>query len=112
MYKKKLVRAAQLPQNTDNMLTFEQTYAKAHPGQYGIVWPSTSTYDNAAFFYGFGAQYVTPDGQAHLNTPEAVAAANYIAQFRPYLTKQPTYDATSSRFTEGQTAATHQGPRA
>src|SRR6266700_3866652 len=47
MYNKKLVTAAQLPQNTDDMLTFEQTYAKAHPGQYSIVWPSTTTYDDA-----------------------------------------------------------------
>jgi len=110
MYNKKLVTADQLPKNTDDMVTFEQTYAKAHPGQYGIVWPATTTYSDAGFFYGFGAQFVTPDGQAHLNTPQAVAAANYIASFRPYLPKQPTYDATSSLFTEGKAAAIINGP--
>ncbi len=110
MYNKKLVTADQLPKNTDDMLTFEQTYAKAHPGQYGIVWPSTSTYSDAGFFYGFGAQFVTSDAKAHLNTPEAIAAAKYIASFRPYLPKQPTYDATSSLFTEGKAAAIINGP--
>ncbi|TMD43001.1 MAG: extracellular solute-binding protein, partial [Chloroflexi bacterium] len=93
MYNKKLVTADQLPKNTDDMLTFEQNYAKAHAGQYGIVWPATTTYDDAGFFYGYGAQFVTPDGQAHLNSPQAIAAEQYIAQFRPYLPKQPTYDA-------------------
>jgi len=110
MYNKKLVTADQLPKNTDDMLTFEQNYAKAHAGQYGIVWPATTTYDDAGFFYGYGAQFVTPDGQAHLNSPQAIAAEQYIAQFRPYLPKQPTYDATSSLFTEGKAAAIINGP--
>lgn len=110
MYNKKLVTADQLPKTTDDMLTFEQSYAKAHAGQYGLIWPTTTTYDDAAFFYGYGAQFVTPDGKAHLNTPQAIAAANFVAQFRPYLPKQPTYDATSSLFTEGKAAAIINGP--
>lgn len=110
MYNKKLVTADQLPKNTDDLLTFAQSYQKAHPGQYGIVWPSTQTYTDAAFFYGFGAQYVTPDGKAQLNSPQSIAAAKYIASFRPYLPKQPTYDATSSLFTEGKAAAIINGP--
>jgi arabinogalactan oligomer/maltooligosaccharide transport system substrate-binding protein len=110
MYNKKLVSADQLPKTSDDLLTFEKNYEQAHPGQYGVVWPTEDPYFNAPWFYGFGAQYVTPDGKAHLDTPEALQAMEYIASFRPYLPKQPTYDVVSSLFSEGKAAIIINGP--
>ncbi|WP_376796046.1 extracellular solute-binding protein [Thermogemmatispora sp.] len=110
MYNKSLVSADQLPKTTDDLLAFEKSYEQAHPGQYGVVWPTEDPYFNAPWFYGFGAQYVTPDGKAHLDTPQALQAMQYIASFRPYLPKQPTYDVVSSLFTEGKAAAIINGP--
>jgi arabinogalactan oligomer/maltooligosaccharide transport system substrate-binding protein len=110
MYNKKLVTADQLPKTTDDMLTFEQSYAKQHPGQYGIVWDINNGYDAAAFFYGYGATYVTPDGVAHLDTPQALQAATFLGKFNVYLPKQINYDIASSLFTEGKAAVIINGP--
>ncbi|MBX5449932.1 sugar ABC transporter substrate-binding protein [Thermogemmatispora sp.] len=110
MYNKSLVSADQLPKTTDDLLAFAKRYQQTHPGQYGVVWPTEDAYFNAPWFYGFGAQYVTPDGKAHLDTPQALQAMEYIASFRPYLPKQPTYDVVSSLFAEGKAAIIINGP--
>jgi arabinogalactan oligomer/maltooligosaccharide transport system substrate-binding protein len=110
IYNKKLVNASQLPTTTDQMLAFEKSYSQQHPGQYGIVWPTQDAYYNAAWFYGFGAYYVKADGTVGLNTPQATAAGNFIASFRPYLPKQLDGTTASSLFTSGKAAAIIDGP--
>lgn len=110
MYNKKLISASQLPTTTDQMLAFEKSYTRQHPGQYGIVWPTTDAYYNAIWFYGFGAYYVKADGTVGLNSPQATAAGNFIASFRPYLPKQLDGTTASSLFTEGKAAAIIDGP--
>ncbi|HEX7736771.1 MAG TPA: extracellular solute-binding protein [Ktedonobacteraceae bacterium] len=110
MYNKALVSASQLPKTTDDMLAFEKSYAQAHPGQYGVVWNTEDAYFAAPWFYGFGGSYVTPDGKAHLDSPESLAAMQYIASFRSYLPKQQSYDVNSSLFTEGKAAVIINGP--
>lgn len=110
MYNKKLISASQLPKTTDQMLAFEKSYGQQHPGQYGIVWPTQDPYYNAAWFYGFGGYYVKPNGTVGLNTPQATAAGNFIASFRPYLPKQLDGTTASSLFTEGKAAAIIDGP--
>jgi arabinogalactan oligomer/maltooligosaccharide transport system substrate-binding protein len=110
MYNKALVSASDLPKTSDEMLAFEKSYATAHPGHYGVVWNTEDPYTEAPWFYGFGAQYVTPDGKAHLDSPQALAAMQYIASFRPYLPKQQSYDVDSALFTEGKAAVIINGP--
>lgn len=110
MYNKKLINASQLPTTTDQMLAFERSYSQQHPGQYGIVWPTQDPYYNAGWFYGFGAYYVKSDGTVGLNTPQATAAGNFIASFRPYLPKQLDGTTASALFTEGKAAAIIDGP--
>jgi arabinogalactan oligomer/maltooligosaccharide transport system substrate-binding protein len=110
MYNKKLVNASDLPKTTDNMLTFEKNYETKHPGNYGIVWNTEDAYFNAPWFYGFGAYYVKEDGTVGLNTQQALAAARFIASFKPYLPKQISYDVASSLFTEGKAAIIVNGP--
>ena len=110
MYNKALLSADQLPKTSNDLLAFEQSYAKNHPGQYGVIWNTLDAYTNAPWFYGFGAQYVTPDGKAGLDSPAALSALQYIASFRSYLPKQVTYDVASSLFTEGKAAAIINGP--
>jgi arabinogalactan oligomer/maltooligosaccharide transport system substrate-binding protein len=110
MYNKALVTADQLPKTTDDLLNFEKTYSTAHPGSYGVVWNTEDAYFNADWFYGFGAYYVHEDGKVGLNTPEGIAAANYINSFKPYLPSQISYDVASSLFSEGKAAAIINGP--
>ena len=110
MYNKTLVTADQLPKTTDAMLTFEQTYEQAHPGNYGIVWNTEDAYFNAPWFYGFGAFYINGQDKPGLNTPAGIAAASYIASYKPYLPVQQSYDVASSLFSEGKAAAIINGP--
>lgn len=110
MFNKKLITVDQLPKTTDDMLTFEKTYEQQHPGQYGIVWDINNSYDAAPFFYGYGATYVTPDGVAHLDTPQALAATTFLGKFNAYLPKQINYDIASSLFTEGKAPVIINGP--
>ena len=51
-----------------------------------------------------------PDGTVGLNTPQATAAGNFIASFRPYLPKQIDGTTASSLFTSGKAAAIIDGP--
>src|SRR5258708_18426809 len=110
MYNKKLISASQLPTTTDQMLAFEKSYTQQHPGQYGIVWPTTDAYYNAIWFYGFGAYYVKADGTVGLNSPQSTAAGNFIASFRPYLATPLSCSTAASPLTEGKAAAIIQRP--
>jgi arabinogalactan oligomer / maltooligosaccharide transport system substrate-binding protein len=110
MYNPSLVSADQLPKTTDDMVTFNQTFAQAHPGSYGIVWNPTDAYFNAPWFYGFGGYYVKEDGTVGLNTPGSLAAGKFIASFRPTLPKQIDYGVADTLFKEGKAAAIINGP--
>jgi arabinogalactan oligomer / maltooligosaccharide transport system substrate-binding protein len=110
MYNKSLVTADQLPKTSDDLVTFNQSYATAHPGSYGIVWSPTDAYFNADWFYGFGAQYVDATGKVSLNTPQGIAAAKFIASLRPALPKNIDYGVADSLFKEGKAAAIINGP--
>jgi arabinogalactan oligomer/maltooligosaccharide transport system substrate-binding protein len=110
MYNKALVTPDQLPKTTDDMLNFEKTYEQAHPGNYGVVWPTEDAYYNAGWFYGFGGFYVQGDGKVGLNTPGGIAAASYIASFKPYLPTQIDGNVASALFKEGKAAAIIDGP--
>src|SRR5260370_36910402 len=105
MDNKKVMSASQLPTTTYQVLSSEKSYTQQHPGQYGIVWPTTDAYYNAIWFYGFGAYYVKADGTVGLNSPQATAAGNFIASFRPHLPKQLDGTTASSLFTDGKAAA-------
>lgn len=110
MYNKALISADQLPKTTDAMLTFEQTYEQAHAGSYGVVWNTEDAYFNAPWFYGNGAFFINGQDKVGLNTSGGIAAAKYIASFKPYLPVQQSYDVASSLFTEGKAAAIINGP--
>jgi arabinogalactan oligomer/maltooligosaccharide transport system substrate-binding protein len=110
MYNKNLVTADQLPKTTDDMLTFEQNFESQHPGMYGVVWNPTDAYFNAPWFYGFGGFYVKNDGTVGLNTPGSIAAAKFIASFRPLLPKQIDYGVADTLFKEGKAAVIINGP--
>ncbi|HEX9114612.1 MAG TPA: extracellular solute-binding protein, partial [Anaerolineae bacterium] len=110
MYNKDLVSADQLPKTTDDVATFNQSFAAAHAGKYGIVWNTTDAYFNAPWFYGYGAQYVDEKGKVSLNTPQGIAAAKFLNSLRPTLPKNIDYSVADSLFKEGKAAAIVNGP--
>jgi arabinogalactan oligomer/maltooligosaccharide transport system substrate-binding protein len=110
MYNKKLISASDLPRTTDDMYTFEKTYAAAHAGSYGIVWDVNNVYDDAGFFYGYGAPLIDSTGATSIATPAGVAADKYIAQYNSVLPKDINGQAATALFNEGKAAAIIDGP--
>jgi arabinogalactan oligomer/maltooligosaccharide transport system substrate-binding protein len=110
MYNKALVSADQLPKTTDDIASFNTSYAAAHAGDYGIVWNTTDACFNAPWFYGYGAQYVDEKGKVSLNNAQGIAAAKFINGLRPGLPKNIDYSVADSLFKEGKAAAIINGP--
>ncbi len=109
-YNKSMVSASQLPTTTSQMLTFEQTYAQQHPGDYGIVWPPNDAYYNAGFFYAYGASYIDAQGNTQIGSAASVQAATFLQSFNQYLPKSLNNQTASALFSEGKAAATIDGP--
>lgn len=110
MYNKKLISADQLPKTTDDMFTFEQNYSAAHKGSYGIVWDVNNVYDDAGFFYGYGASLMDGNGNTTISSPAGVAADTYIAQYNKVLPKDINGQTATALFNAGKAAAIIDGP--
>lgn len=110
MYNKSLISADQLPKTTDDMFTFEKSYSAAHAGSYGIVWDVNNVYDDAGFFYGYGAPLIDAQGNTSISTSAGVAADNYIAQYNTVLPKDINGQTATALFNEGKAAAIIDGP--
>jgi arabinogalactan oligomer/maltooligosaccharide transport system substrate-binding protein len=110
MYNKKLITADQLPKTTDDMFTFEKTYAQQHPGSYGIVWDVNNVYDDAGFFYGYGSVLMDGSGNSTISSSAGVAADTYIAQYNAVLPKDINGQTATALFNEGKAAAIIDGP--
>jgi arabinogalactan oligomer/maltooligosaccharide transport system substrate-binding protein len=110
MYNKKLITADQLPKTTDDMFTFEKTYAQQHAGSYGIVWDVNNVYDDAGFFYGYGSVLMDASGNSTISSSAGVAADTYIAQYNKVLPKDINGQTATALFNEGKAAAIIDGP--
>ena len=110
LYNKRLVSTSQLPITTDDLLTFNASYAADHPGHYGVVWDPTNGYYNAAFVYGFGGFYVQPDGTVGLDSAGTVQAGQFIADLRATLPAHLSQGVAGQLFGQGLAAAIIDGP--
>jgi arabinogalactan oligomer/maltooligosaccharide transport system substrate-binding protein len=110
MYNKKLLTADQLPKTTDDMFTFEKTYSQQHPGSYGIVWDVNNVYDDAGFFYGYGAVLMDGNGNSTVSSQAGINADTYIAQYNSVLPKDINGQTATALFNEGKAAAIIDGP--
>jgi arabinogalactan oligomer/maltooligosaccharide transport system substrate-binding protein len=109
-YNKKLITADKLPKTTTELKQMMTDYNKANPGQYFAVWNPTDAYFNAPWFYGAGAQYVDPDGNAHLDTPEALAAAQWIRGLQGLMPKDIDTNVADALFNDGKAPIELSGP--
>lgn len=109
-YNKKLITADKLPKTTTELRQMMTDYNKANPGQYFAVWNPTDAYFNAPWFYGAGAQYVDAQGKAYLNTPEALAAANWIRSLQGLMPKDIDTNVADALFNDGKAAIELSGP--
>jgi arabinogalactan oligomer/maltooligosaccharide transport system substrate-binding protein len=68
-------------------------------------------YHIAPVYFGFGVpQYVDDQGNVTVNTPEAVAAGQWLVDIKPYLLPEQTADLCKADFIAGKVAAMWTGP--
>jgi len=72
---------------------------------------SPDAYHAAPIWFGFGMpSYVDDAGNVYMNTPEALAAANWLVQFSAFHPSETSHEICKTMLIEGQTAAWWTGP--
>jgi arabinogalactan oligomer/maltooligosaccharide transport system substrate-binding protein len=116
IYNKAIVTDSYLPTNP---LDFDDIYAKAKKFQEETgnelicnqAFSNADAYHIAPIFFGFGVpSYVDETGKVNLNTPEAVAAAEWLLKFKDVSLDENSYDICFDAFTEGRVGMWLTGP--
>jgi len=109
-YNKKMITPDKMPKNTTELQQMMSDYSKANAGKYLLVWNPTDAYYNAPWFYGAGAQYVDEQGVAHLDSPEALATAQWVRSLQGLMPKDIDTNIADALFNEGKAAMEISGP--
>jgi len=73
--------------------------------------PGGDAYHVAPLYFGFGVpEYVDDQGVAYLNSPEAIAAGNWLLDVKPYLLGEMSHELCKTAVIEGTAAAWWTGP--
>jgi len=116
VYNKDLVPEEYLP--TDPM-DFEDLLAKAQKfyedtGKYLVCnqgLGNPDAYHVAPIYFGHGVpEYVDDQGNAYLNTPEALAAGEWMVKFSQYAPAETSHEICQAMITEGNAGAWWTGP--
>jgi ABC-type glycerol-3-phosphate transport system substrate-binding protein len=114
IYRHDLVDAADLPPpgDLDGLLQRAAEFRRANPGRYYLCnhgLTGSDAYYAAPIYLGHGLDerggFVDATGEAHLDTPEARAAATWIQNFSAYAPGEANYQVCQAMFIEGQVAA-------
>jgi len=116
VYNKALITEDQLPDPDDfeGLLTLATDFRAANPDQYllcnqGLGNPDA--YHVAPIYFGFGMPgYVDDQGTVYLNTPEGLAAADWIQRFSAVAPAETSHEICQAMISEGQAAAWWTGP--
>ncbi|MBT9561109.1 MAG: extracellular solute-binding protein, partial [Myxococcales bacterium] len=82
-------------------------------GRYGLVYEAANLYFHAPWIHGYGAQVLTPDGKALIDSPEAVSALALAKRLVSTEKVTPTGITTamvSGYFNDGKAAMAINGP--
>ncbi|HRW05607.1 MAG TPA: extracellular solute-binding protein [Caldilineaceae bacterium] len=116
VYNKALVSQEQLPSDP---MDFADLLAKAtqYKEANGIPlfcnqgFPGGDAYHVAPVYFGFGVpSYVDDEGNVHIDTPEGVAAAQWLSEIKGVLDTEASHDICKAAITEGQVGAWWTGP--
>jgi arabinogalactan oligomer/maltooligosaccharide transport system substrate-binding protein len=110
IYNKALITADKLPKTTTELTTMMKSYNAANPGKYFAVWDPTNAYTNAPWFYGAGGQYVDDQGNAHLDSTQALATAQWIRSLQGLMPKDIDGNTADALFNDGKAAIELTGP--
>ncbi len=73
--------------------------------------PGADAYHIAPVYFGFGMpEYVDDQGGVHLNSPEGLAAATWLAEMSKVLPAEASHDICKAAITEGKVGAWWTGP--
>lgn len=119
VYNRDLIEEAQLPAPGDwaGLTTQAAQFQQSHPDKYYLcnqALGNPDAYHVAPIYFGHGMSeyggYVDEDGNVYMTTPEALAAAQWIADFRPYAPGHTSHDICKSLIIDGQAAIWWTGP--
>ncbi len=116
VYNKALVSEENLPSDP---MDFADLLAKAtaFKEEKGIPlfcnqgFPGGDAYHVAPLYFGFGVpSYVDDEGNVHIDSPEGLAAAEWLSEVKAVLDTEASHDICKAAITEGQVGAWWTGP--
>ncbi len=110
IYNKALIKEADLPKTTDDLLKMAATYNKA-PDKYLFVYNAKGDfYSASAWFQAYGVQPVKPDGTTDMGNPASVKAAQLVKDFSTIMPAESDYGTADALFKDGKAAIIFNGP--
>lgn len=119
VYNKNLISEVQLPASDDftSLLFQAEKFREANPEQYYLCnqgLGNSDAYHVAPIYFGHGLNayggYVDEDGNAYLSTTEALEAANWINDFRPWAPLETSHGICRDMLVNGAAAIWWTGP--
>jgi arabinogalactan oligomer/maltooligosaccharide transport system substrate-binding protein len=115
IYNKDLIKEEELPTDLAGLLALAQSYAAANPDKYLVCNQAfnspSDAYHAAPVYFGFGVpQYVDDTGKVYINSPEAIAAGEWLTELAKVSAKEQTYDICNAGLAEGKFAMWWTGP--
>ncbi|MBX3066677.1 MAG: extracellular solute-binding protein [Anaerolineae bacterium] len=101
------------PQDFNGLYEAAKKFRDANPDKYLIVnqgWGGSDAYHNAPMFYGFGGNYVDENGVVGLNTPEGLAAGEWLLKMTEVAPAEISGEQIVANIVEGKAACAWTGP--
>ena len=107
------------PTDFDGLLAAATKFREENPDKYflcnqGLGVTSTDAYHAAAVYFGFGGDgevgYVDDQGTIFINTPERIAAANWMLQFKEVAPEETSHEICQAGITDGNYGIWWTGP--
>ena len=122
VYNKALISEEDIPSDPldfDGLLQAARDFREANPDKYflcnqGVGVTSQDAYHVAPIYFGFGGDdevgYVDDEGNVYIYTPERVAAAEWMLQFKEVAPEETSHEICQAGITEGNYAIWWTGP--
>ena len=102
------------PTDFDDLLAKATAFHEANPDKYLVCnqgFGGSDAYHVAPVYFGFGVpSYVDDQGNAYLDTPEALAAGNWLVEFSKVSPTEQSYDLCNAGIAEGTIGMWWTGP--
>jgi arabinogalactan oligomer/maltooligosaccharide transport system substrate-binding protein len=110
IYNKKLVPTP--PKTTAELVATAKKLTNAGTGKFGLAYAYSDFYYHAALVNGFGGGVFGPNRKPTLNSPQNVAACDYLLKWlgQGFLPAEPSTALITSLFNGGKTAMVFSGP--